>query len=400
MIGRIAAVVSSLMIGAFCCSGHAVEPGIDLSRKLQQELDRAAHSAGGVSILAGVSVPSIGLEWDGATGGTVRGKAEPRLRPNDSFRIASVTKVYVAAAVFRLIEERRVGLYDSIDRYIGPETSKILESGGYDPRAIRVQQLLAHTSGLYDYAMDADFAAEISRNPAKHWTRREQIEWAVHHGKPIGPPGKQYHYSDTGYVILGEILERVSGQAMPAYVRSALSFETAKLGSTYFESLEKTPSGLPARVHQYWLETDITDFDPSMDLYGGGGLVSTTHELNVFMRSLLTGKLFMRPDTLAAALTPVAVEAGMGIHPSANMIATVPFGGRICWGHLGYWGTVSLYCPDIDAAVSMTVNASIDDRTRKPIAVQQDLMARFSKVIEEPLRQTMQGRPGAAPARN
>jgi len=110
-----------------------------------------------------------------------------------------------------------------------------------------------------------------------HWTRDEQIALATTVGPPWGMPRHAYHYSDTGYITLGEIIERVTGHTLAQAFHDGLDYRRIGLVSTWFESLEPVPDRALGRAHQYMDVDDIdaTDFDPSFDLFGGGGLVST-----------------------------------------------------------------------------------------------------------------------------
>jgi D-alanyl-D-alanine carboxypeptidase len=349
--------------------------------KLQQVLDQVvSESPDHLGILVSVSAPGMHLEWSGASGRLAR-EDEQQLDPNQPFRIASVTKVFVAAAIFRLIEDGNLGLYDSIVPHVSPETVSTLESGGYDPKAITVAQLLGHTSGLFDFNCPEYKTAVLApENKLKRWTRLEQIQFAMKYGKPVGRPGEKFSYSDTGYIILGEIIERASGQPMAAYVRRSLKLDTLHLKSTYWETLEPPPRDLLPRAHQYWEDVDLTDHDPSLDLWGGGGLVSNTADLNRFMRAFLQGRLFRRPSTLAMSLLPVLTAQPMR-RQSALMLGVVRFGAHICWEHTGYWGTTSFYCPDIDMAVSATIDQSIDDESHGANANHRKLMMGLATVM-------------------
>ena len=209
------------------------------------------------------------------------------LDPDAGFRIASVTKTFTAAAVLRLVESGRVGIDDPIANYLSPATLDILRQGGYDADAILVRHLLTHTSGLYDYASDPAFVQFVLTHGRHHWNRREQVRFAMTHGKPYALPGAEFHYSDTGYVLLGEILERTTGGGLAHAYRSLLSFKRLGLADTYLESLEPRPREAHARSHQYYETIDSTAFDPSFDLYGGGGLVSTVDDLARFYRGAL-----------------------------------------------------------------------------------------------------------------
>ena len=279
------------------------------------------------------------------------------LDPRAGFRIASVTKTFTAAAVLRLVESGRVGLDDPIARHLSPATLDVLRKGGYDADTIRVRHLLTHTSGLYDYASDPAFVQFVLTHGRHHWTRREQVRFAMTHGKPYGAPGAEFHYSDTGYVLLGEILERTTGGGLARAYRSLLSFRRLGLADTYLESLEPRPRGAHARTHQYYETIDSTAFDPSFDLYGGGGLVSTVDDLARFYRALFHGRVFKLASTLRVMLgrpNPRSPDdLGMGIFSNQ-------FGGRTCWGHSGFWGRPSF---TVRARTSRSLSRSIRQRT-------------------------------------
>jgi D-alanyl-D-alanine carboxypeptidase len=219
------------------------------------------------------------------------------LEAGTRFRVASVTKTFVAAAILRLVEQRRLALDAPIARYLGPESRAILRSGGYQPGRITVRQLLLHTSGLFDYATTAAYDEVNATDPGHHWTRAEQLQFAVDHGSPVGAPGAVFHYSDTGYVLLGEILERVTGESLAAATRRLLHFRRIGMLDTYWEQLEPPPDDTP-RAHQYDGAFDNAVLDASHDLYGGGGLVSTVADVTSFFRALFHGEVFDDPRTL------------------------------------------------------------------------------------------------------
>jgi D-alanyl-D-alanine carboxypeptidase len=198
-----------------------------------------------------------------------------------------------------------------------------------------------------------------------HWTRPEQVRFAMTHGKAYAPPGEQFHYSDTGYVLLGEIIERTTGRSLASAVRRLLGFEKLGLGRTYLESLEPRPRAAHARAHQYYDRIDGTRFDPSFDLYGGGGLVSTVDDLARFYRALVHGRVFEQGATLRTMLgrpNPRRVaDLGMGIF--SNRI-----GGRSagsCWGHSGFWGATVVHCPASNVTLALTVNQGKNSMCRR-----------------------------------
>src|SRR4051812_38648019 len=344
------------LVGVLALAGSAASSGapMPVASQLRAATDAfaAAHPAYPGVLLAVVS-PQLG--WTGSAGHPAFG-SHAVLDPHAGFRIASVTKTFTAASILRLVETGRLGLDDSIAAHLAPATVALLRSGGYDPQAIRVRHLLMHTSGLYDYASDPKFVEYALTHGRHHWTRAEQVRFAMTHGKPYAPPGQEFHYADTGYVLLGEIVQRTTGRPLARAFRQLLGFEKLGLTRTYLESLEPRPRAARPRVHQYYQRIDATGFDPSFDLYGGGGLVSTVGDLARFYRALLHGQVFQKRATLRTMLgkpnSRRIADLGMGIFSNQ-------FGGRSgedCWGHSGFWGVTVIHCPASDVTVALTVN--------------------------------------------
>jgi D-alanyl-D-alanine carboxypeptidase len=327
----------------------------DARRRLQAALDadlRRDPSIPGEAL----AVRAPGLDLALAAGRSDVQAGTP-LEAGTRFRIASVTKTFVAAAILRLVEQHRVGLDRPIARYLSPESLAILRSGGYDPDRITVRQLLRHTSGLGDYATTDAYDEVNVADPGHHWTRAEQLQFTVDHGAPVGPPGAVFRYSDTGYVLLGEIVERVTGESLASATRRLLHFRRLGLVDTYWEQLEPPPDEAP-RAHQYEGAFDNVVLDASHDLYGGGGLVSTVADVTDFYRALFHGKVFDHPRSLRtmtrAARTARADGATMGMF-------AVDVAGERCFEHPGFWGTVATYCPRLDLAFARTINQAADD---------------------------------------
>jgi D-alanyl-D-alanine carboxypeptidase len=305
-----------------------------------------------------VTVRAPGVDETVATG-FADVDAQVPLEPGTPFRVASMTKTVVAAAILRLVEEGELRLNDPIAEHLDPETLTVLRADGYDPDRITVRQLLNHTGGFYDYAADPRYETRAVSDPQHRWTRFEQLQLATELGDPLGEPGEVYGYSDTGYILLGEILENVTGETLPAAVRSLIPFDELGLDHTYWEILEDAPPGYPARAHQYFgPDIDNIGFDASQDLYGGGGLVSTTEDLARFYEGLFTGKVFEKPSTLRTMTKPAKAsgdeKAGMGIY-------TVDAAGERCYGHRGFWGTQTIACPDLDLTFARTTNQADDE---------------------------------------
>ena len=334
----------------------AVESG------LQALLDSVVEAESTPGIMMRIDAPSLDFSWSGVSGVADTETGAPLMRTNP-VRIASNTKTYVAAAILRLWEEDRIGLDDPLSMHLPAEYAEVLEGDGYDLDAITIRHLLTHTSGLYDYADRELFVEAVLADPTHRWTPEEQIGLAVEWGNPYGAAGDVYRYSDTGYVVLGLVLQSVYGKPLAASLRELLNFDGMGLGSTWMETLEDPPLGAADRAHQYMGELDTYDFDPSLDLYGGGGLVSTADDMAVFMRSLFVGGVYKAAATADTMLTTVA---GAGAGPDLSGSPMVPgryrmgvevrdLGGLEVYMHTGFWGTLAAYFPGQDIAISIAV---------------------------------------------
>ncbi len=262
------------LLGVLFIAGPAVHAAPDpLPRALQAAIDKA--------VAANPDVPGITLsysaaggrqQWSGSAGRTAIG-GKDALQPDQPFRIASITKLFVAATILRLHEQHRLAVTDTIMAYISPETAGQLRRAGYDPAVIRIDQLLTHSSGMADHTTEPGFLAATLVAGGHHWTRAAQLDILARQ-KPLGAPGVAFHYSDSGYVVLGEIIERATGKPLAAAVREQLQFRKIGLASTWWEQAEPAPPGVKPRAHQYQGDLDVTELDASFDLYGGGGRVS------------------------------------------------------------------------------------------------------------------------------
>jgi D-alanyl-D-alanine carboxypeptidase len=298
-----------------------------------------------------VEAPRHCLSWSGAAGVSDRATGA-RLTPDQPHRMASNTKTYVAAATLRLYEEGQLTLDASIATLLSKESVETLRRGGYDPDAITVRHLLTHTSGIFDYAMSAPYQEAVFGSPNKRWTREEQLRVAVDKGQPYGAPGTIFKYSDTGYILLGEIIERVSGQPLAAALGSLLGYRKNGWKMTWLETLEPEPAGVRPRAHQYIGTADSYAWDPSFDLYGGGGLTATMRDMAGFTRALFEGKVYRKKETLDLMLTQPSVPTERtyryGIY-SRNVA------GVTAYGHTGFWNTFSFHIPELDLTVAASL---------------------------------------------
>lgn len=290
--------------------------------------------------------------------GAAAGLADPEsgraLTVDTPLRIASNTKTFTAATLLRLWEQGRIDLDAPIGPLLTPALEALLRADGYATDRITVRQLMSHSGGLYDHGGDPRFIKSVLAAPGHQWTREEQVRLSMGYADPQSAPGTEFRYSDTGYILLGDIVERITGKPLAAAVREQLRLDKLGLRSTWWEVAEAAPRGVAERADQALGETDATGVHASMDLYGGGGLVMSARDLATFAAALFEGRIFDRPETLKEMLW-------QGPHKGADQYRLGIFvkkaGGHDYYWHSGFWGTVVYYDPAKRVAVAgMTTN--------------------------------------------
>lgn len=308
------------------------------------------------SALADLPRPSaVSIEGRCQPGGlsAASGPADPETgRPmtvDTPLRIASNTKTFTAATALRLWEQGRLDIESPIRPLLTPALDLILRERGYDTARITVRQLLNHTSGLYDHGSDPRFIQTLFAAPDRRWSREDLVRLSMEYAGPQGLPGEKFLYSDTGYILLGDIIERITGSTIAAAVREQLHLDRLGLTATWWEEMEAPPPGAAPRARQFLGERDATDIHASMDLYGGGGLVMSTRDVARFMAALFEGRIFDRPDTLNTMIRPA--EHPGGDHYRLGLMARRDGEAETYW-HSGFWGTVAYYAPAQGTAVA------------------------------------------------
>jgi D-alanyl-D-alanine carboxypeptidase len=322
--------------------------------RLAAIVERAAGGDGPGALLA-VSCASRGIDWHGAAGRFARGSDRP-LAIDDGFRIASMTKTFTATLVMRLVEAGRLGLEARLHDFF---PSAFVARVHPDADAITLTHLLNHTAGLWDFALSEAWYQELKKDFGRLRQPEEILEWAIAHGTPVGAVGAGHVYSDTGYVLLGRILEIVTGVSYAAYCRANI-LDPLGMQSTWLEGHETPRSALS---HAYAGGLDALTINGSVD-WAAGGHVSTLSDLRRFLHALFRDGALVSPSNLDRMLvsvpTPLA-RYGLGVSIRRAAAPDRPDTVHTFWGHAGHWGSCMYWSPDLQATVVGTVNRSGQD---------------------------------------
>ncbi len=302
-----------------------------------------------IGIMVHLESPNKNISWTSAVGFS-NAKTKEIINPNQPALIASNTKTYIAVAILKLIESDQLSLDQSIKKLLHKKTRNKLRKAGYELKKINIRHLLSHTSGITDYVTE-DYFAYVNDHRNKSWTRDEQISLSMNIADPE-PIGKTFAYADINYLLLTEIIEHITKQPFYIAVRVLLNFKLLGLHQTWFIDLEKTPTNALPLVHQYdrKFDWDSYDLNPSWDLFGGGGLVSTTKDLALFFQYLFEGKIIEDSNILKLLYTYVLAKEQSNY---CLGIRHLTFHGDSAYYHGGFWGTDVMYLPQLNTTISL-----------------------------------------------
>jgi D-alanyl-D-alanine carboxypeptidase len=271
--------------------------------------------------------------WSGAAGTANLASGAP-MRAGDRFRAGSIAKTFVAAATLQLVEEGKFGLDDPLPAVL--PASVIARFPGAEQ--ITVRMLLNHTSGLPDYTATPTFDPEVAAHPRRRWTVGEFLDRAAAMPR-TGAPGERFGYSNTDYNLLGLVIEHATGTSWRTVVRDRI-LQPLHLTHTSLPRPGSMPHGRDI-AHAYQRVGgklyDLTDVDSSMaGAAGGHAVLTTTADLSRFLRGVLGGRVFQKPETLAAMRTFVdtPVEHGRNGYGLGLERYVLP-GGVEMVGHMG-----------------------------------------------------------------
>lgn len=305
-------VLPLLIIGS-CSKKSTVEPELTFEEELQRALDATRAVKNGIG--ASVSIVfADGQTWNGVSG--VSHDNVP-ITQDMVFNIASVTKTFVAATVLQLMEEGELALEDSLYQYIHSYPN--IDS------TITIRQLLNHTCGVFDFWDHPSFFDSIRDDYARIWNPEDVLTSLVM--APYFRPGTDYAYSNTNYILLGMIIEEVTGNQVSAEIRNRI-LDPLGLNHTYFAVEEE----LEGNIAHGWADFSIPEDGVLDDLttipmeafysieWTAGAMFSSADDIIRWSQALFQGEI-LQPSTMEQMLDfrPVSEEGsatngyGLGI---------------------------------------------------------------------------------------
>lgn len=298
-------------------------------------------------------------------GGHTKTIADNSVQAGQPVYMASVGKLFTAVLIAMLCEQARLAFEYRICDLLDPELLNGLHvfKGKEYTDQIRIKHLLNHTSGLPDYFADKPargtrMAEQILTKPECTYQPREVVAWSKENLKAKFPPGKGFHYSDTGYHLLGLVIETVTG--MP--FQNALSqwiFEPVDMKQAFLigHSLPFEANPYPV-AGVYFGDKNIIGYRSLSVDYAGGGITAPLDDLLKFMQALTHQRLLseqtLRKMDDCARFAP-GIDYGYGmmrIHPVPLLMPER----YSCWGNAGSTGAFMFYHPGLDTTLIGSLN--------------------------------------------
>ncbi|TAJ09994.1 MAG: class A beta-lactamase-related serine hydrolase [Nitrospirae bacterium] len=367
-----------------CASGDAIKapkPPATFSPQQEAQLLKTVLDAlekGGIpGAVIGIWAPDQGT-WVEAFGqASLAGHQS--MAVDHKFRIGSITKTATATIVLQLAGDGVIDLDQDIEKYDKKYDLKIPNA-----KEITIRQLLNHTSGLFSYTDDPALEAVSYANLLLYWTPQELIKYAVSH-RDTAQPGKEHHYSNTGYALLGLIIEEETKHRLDEEMDRRI-IQKLGLKHTSFPMLPNTTephaNGYIANADLLRLSfnlrgnktaelVDVTAFNPSW-AWAAGAMVSDVNDLKVYAKALGTGSLVGK-KMQAEQLKMIPVVPGSDVKYGLGLAEYK--------GWLGHRGEVPgydismYYSPELDATFVVCLN-------RTPNSVQSDaLLFSLAKIV-------------------
>lgn len=257
------------------------------------------------------------------------------------FRMGSTTKTFTATVALQLVGEGELSLDDTVEQRL----PGVVGGNGHDARRITLRHLLQHTSGI----SDADYP--MPQTVEEHFAERfaptppQRIVAAAMRHEPLFPPGTGWSYSNTGYVLVGMIIERVTGKPWHQEVRDRILTPLALDDTLWPGASPRLPEPHARAYKRFAAGEPLVDVTELVNVDASGGLVTTTADLNRFLRALVTGQLLRPAELQEMQRTTPTDDSVQAAFPGARyglgiMNIPLPCGGSY-WSNSGSdpgWG--------------------------------------------------------------
>ena len=241
----------------------------------------------------------LSIHWKFAVGTT--GLKNQPISADHPYHIASIGKTFTSIIIARLYERGMINYDDPISKYLSPEmlAGLFVHQGVDYSKNVLVKQLLNHTSGIADYYEDKPVTGKSMKElvidePERFWQPEDTIAYTRDNQRAVSVPGKRFHYSDTGYNLLGKIIENITDKPFHENLHTEIFDPLGMVNSCFLFYTEPKEKSHFQLADTFIGKHEVSTFKSlSMD-WAGGGIVSTTEDLLIFQKALVENRLIKK----------------------------------------------------------------------------------------------------------
>ncbi len=308
--------------------------------------------------------------WVGS-GGKADLKNRVDLKPCNITRVGSTVKMLTAVTLLQLVEEGKLTLDEKAAVYLSDQSTRDIENA----KTATIRHLLQHSSGIYNYIQSARFQTASLNDLTKEWKPQELLDYA--RGRKANfSPGTDVDYSNTNYILLGEVIEKVEGKPFYVVFQERI-FHPLNLSFTSFAAVDPVPDNIIRGYIDLYGKLEVTDAThfSGWDYYtADGGLISNPYDLQLFLRAVINREIIS--DLSFAEMTEwVSSSSNKDIFYGLGMFKMVTkFGDAYMHSGdaIGYYASM-LYLPEHEIYISWAVNGNygkIDEFTQSKKAIE------------------------------
>jgi D-alanyl-D-alanine carboxypeptidase len=272
--------------------------------------------------------------------------------PNQPYYVASISKLFTSVLFGILAQKQMVSFEDLISAYVDSDLLHNLHTykGINYTNDIKIKHLLNHTSGLNDFMEDTPIQGKsmidlIFDEPSRSWTPQSVIQWSKESLKSHFPPGRGFHYSDTGYHLLGLIVENITEMPYHEALRQYIFEPCGMVHSSFAHYSKPMETSEYPLARLYGRNIDITHYRSLSIMFAGGGVISTTTDMLKFMQALAHHQI-LKKETFEKmkdwAKFFVGIDYGYGLMNVKTVPIIMPKKYNV-WGNAGSTGTFMFY---------------------------------------------------------
>jgi D-alanyl-D-alanine carboxypeptidase len=308
------------------------------------------------------------FHWKFAFGTT--GIEQKPITSDDPYHIASIGKTFTSIVIARLYERGEINYEDPISKYLSPEMLENLfvYKGKDYSEEVLVRHLLNHTSGIADYWEDKPVKGKsikemVIEEPERFWKPEDTVDHTRYNQKAVSSPGKKFHYSDTGYNLLGKIIEEITKKSFHENLHDEIFDPLGMVNSYLLYRSEPKEKGTYPILDTFIDKHEVSGFKSISVDWAGGGIVSTTEDLLLFHKALVNNRLIK--DETFELLTKDVRWFGFGMDYGYGLLLlnigkmTIVLPKELnMWGNFGSIGAYMFYNPAYDVYIVGSFNHS------------------------------------------